>query len=202
MHKIALNYTGYLRTWSQCKANHYENIITPECDLYFYTYTHEDPLYQKFDNKFSFTRIPQAFYPDPFEPRKYDSRKAPENTVNNSLNQWINNFVGFCLIPDSYDIYVRIRPDTKFNGKLNFEDYNYSENNIYIPQGSDFGGINDQFAFGNHKVMKAYYSVLMNFGDLWHEGTLFHSESMQLANLNSQGINIVRLGNPQIDLVR
>jgi hypothetical protein len=202
MLKIALNYCGYLRTWSQCKPNHYENVITPECDLYFYTYTHENPYHGDKYNKYYFTRIPQPFHSDPFEPHKFDSRKAPENTVNQTQNQWISNFVGFCLIPNTYDVYVRIRPDIKFNGGLNFKEYDYSGNNIYIPQGSDFGGVNDQFAFGNYKVMKAYYSVLLNYGDLWHEGTLFHSESMQLANLNSQGINIVRIGSPQIDIIR
>jgi hypothetical protein len=200
--KIALSYSGYLRTWSQCKPNHYENIITPDCDLYFYTYTHEDPLYKDADNKYYYTRIPQPFHDDPFEPHKFDSRKAPENTHNQTVNQWINNFVGFCLIPNTYDIYVRIRPDMKFNGKLDFSKYDCTGNTIYIPQGMDFGGINDQFAFGNHKVMKAYFSVLLNYGDLWHEGTIFHSESMQLANLNSQGINIVRFGSPQHDLIR
>ena len=200
--RIALNYTGYLRTWSQCKPNHYENIITPDCDLYFYTYTHEDPLYKDFDNKYYFTRIPQAFHDDPFQPHKYDSNKVPENTINQTQNQWINNFVGFCLIPNTYDIYVRIRPDVKFNGRLDFSQYDCTGNNIYIPQGMDFTGINDQFAFGNHKVMKAYYSVLLNQGHLWGEGTRFSSEGMQLANLNSQGINIVRFGSPQHDIIR
>lgn len=90
----------------------------------------------------------------------------------------------------------------KFNGRLDFSQYNCSENNIYIPQGMDYTGINDQFAFGNHKVMKAYYSVLMNQGHLWSEGTRFSSEGMQLANLNSQDINIVRFGSPQHDLIR
>jgi hypothetical protein len=200
--RIALSYSGYLRTWSQCKPNHYENIITPDCDLYFYTYTHEDPLYKEADNKYYFTRIPQALHDNPFGDHKFNTRKVPENTSHQVLNQWTNNFVGFCLIPNTYDIYVRIRPDLKFNGKLNFADYNCSENNIYIPQGMDFGGINDQFAFGNHKVMKAYFSVLINAFDLWHNGTIFHAEGMQLANLQSQGINIVRIGSPQHDIIR
>lgn len=200
--RIALNYTGYLRTWEYCKPNHYENIITDECELFFYTYDFKDPLYKDADNKYHFTRIPQPFYSDPFGEHRYNTRKAPENTAHQTLNQWVNNFVGFCLVPNTFDVVVRIRTDLKFNGRLNFHDYDCSGRTIYIPQGMDFGGVNDQFAFGNYEVMKAYYSVLLNCGELWKDGTIFHSETMQLANLNSQGINIVRIGSPQHDIIR
>lgn len=205
MPKVALCYTGNLRTWERCKHNHKENIWSNDTELFFYTY--ENP-FDDFLNTSGLSshwkQIVEPFYPNPFGYHKYSERKAPENQVFNTMNQWINNFIGFRLIPKGYDIYVRIRPDLNFNGKLDFSQYPCSDegNVIYIPQGMDFGGINDQFAFGGYEAMKTYYSVLFNCHDLWDEGTIFHSESMQLANLNKRGIQIVRIGSPQHDIVR
>jgi hypothetical protein len=110
--------------------------------------------------------------------------------------------IGFNLIPKGYDIYVRIRPDTIFNGKLDFSQFDCTGKRIYIPQGMDYGGINDQFAFGNHEVMKIYYSVYQNCHELFNEGHKWHSEGMQLANLQKHGVEIVRYGAPQINIVR
>lgn len=206
--KIALIYTGYLRSWEICRGWHKEHIWTPETDLFFYTY--EKPVFGDTDREcFDFgslcwhIAIPQPFYPDPFAEHKYSSRRVPENTVYQTLNQWHNNFIGFCLAPLGYDIYVRIRPDIKLNGRMDFKQYDCTGNNIYIPQGLDYGGVNDQFAFGSYEVMKKYYSVYINCHELWRDdGITWHSEGMQLANLNKQGVNIVRFGFPQNEIVR
>lgn len=204
-HNIALIYTGFLRTWDQCWKNHRDNIWTQQSFMWFYTY--ESPSFAMHEDKnepehpHRWTKIHEPFFPDPFGFHRYSERKAPENTVFNTWNQWINNLVGFIMTPPGFDIYVRIRPDIKFNGKLDFSQYDCSKKVIYIPQGHDFGGINDQFAFGNREVMKIYYSVFINCHDLWHEGVLHHSESMQLANLNKHGVEIVRI-NPQHDIIR
>lgn len=203
--RIALIYTGYLRTWERCFANHRDNIYTPECDAFFYTY--EDPEIQglhdlSFQFPVTWTQCPHPFYDDPFARHKFDERKRPETTVHQVYNMMHNNLVGFSLVPKGYDFYVRIRPDISFNGKLDFRNYEPKENTIYIPQGMDFHGINDQFAFGDYNTMRKYYSVYLNCTDLWNEGTEFNSEIMHLANLKKQGIEIVRFGSPQHDLVR
>ncbi len=195
MPKICLLYTGFLRTWDLCRANHQENIYTADCDLFFYTYEKPEGVTYK-----QWIQVPRPMYPDPFKEHEYNSRKAPENQVYNSLNQFATNFVGFRTLPLGYDVYVRIRPDIKFNGRLNIADFDTSGNNIFIPQGHDFGGINDQFAFGNYEVMEKYYSLFINCHELWRSGCIFHSESLQLANL--QGINIVRYGHAQHDIIR
>lgn len=200
--KIAFYYTGYMRTWELCKPNQYENLITSDSELYFYTYTHENPHFQEHDNQYYFQRIHQPYFHDPFGKHRFQERKAGENQVLNTLNMWINMFVGFNLIPDRYDVIVRCRTDLKFNGKLDFSQFTYDKNTVYIPKGADFGGINDQFAFGSHAAMKKYFSVLLNHGSLWHDGVLFHSESMLLANLNYENVNIIRLEHPQHDIQR
>lgn len=209
---VALNYTGLLRSWQQCKGNHYDNIWSGnDCDHYFFT--DNDPFRNleereaKYlfpsERRIGFTKDQNVdWYPNPFAAHRYDSNKAPENTVAQTFRQWHCGMIGFHLIPKGYDIYVRIRPDTVFNSKMDFSKYDCTGKTIYIPQGNDYTGINDQFAFGNHEVMKIYYSVYLNCHDLWHEGHRFTSEGMQLANLNKHGVNIVRIGAPQVTIMR
>ncbi len=173
------------------------NIYSEDCDLFFYTYEKPEGVTYK-----QWIQIPRPLYADPFKEHKYNSRKANENTIYNCLNQFANNFVGFRTLPLGYDIYVRIRPDIKFNGHLNFTEFDTQGNNIFIPEGHNFGGINDQFAFGNYEVMEKYYSLFMNCHQLWEDGCLFHSETLQLTNLQREGINIVRYGHAQHDIMR
>lgn len=201
--RIALNYTGQLRSWNpQCKVNHLENIWSYAADAYFYT-DHDPEVIGHFEARVKFTKDQNVnWYPDPFQHHRYHDRKAPENTYYQTMRQWHCGFIGFNLIPQGYDIYVRIRPDIIFNGKLDFHEFDCSQKVIYIPQGNDYWGINDQFAFGNHEVMKIYYSVYQNHHELWHEGTTFCSELMQLRNLEKNGVQIKRFGTPQQQIVR
>lgn len=197
-HKTALVYTGLLRSWQQCKGNHREYLWNGiQTDLFFYT--DNDP--ELVDCQWIKDEHVN-WYPDPFKDHRYATRKAPENTVYQTYRQWRANYIGFAMVPQGYDIYCRVRPDTVLNGKLNFADFDCSGKRIYIPQGMDYGGINDQFAFGNYEVMKIYYSVFENVHELWHEGAIFHSETMQLKNLQKHGVEIVRYGAPQINIVR
>ena len=198
--KIALLYSGYLRTWERCLPNHRETFGDFEKDItsFFYTYEHPGECV----GLLRFVKNPHSFHDNPFGDHKFNTRKAPENTAFQTLNQWHSNFVGFALVPKGFDIYVRNRCDLQFNSKVDFSKYDCSGMNIYIPQGMDFGGVNDQFAFGNYEVMKIYYSVYLNCYDLWNDGVLFHSETMQMENLKRNGVNIVRIDLPQHDIIR
>lgn len=212
MPKIALIYTGLLRSWKQCKGNHYDNIWIPnKPDLFFYTDSDPYELMEEREKWYYDVIRPDSkfikdenvrFYPDPFKEHRYHERKAAENTYYQTMRQWHCGFIGFCLVPHGYDIYVRIRPDITFNGPLDFSKFDCSEKKIYIPEGNDYWGVNDQFAFGNHSVMKDYYSIYQNHHELWHEGATFCSELMQRMNLVKQGIEIVRFGSPQQQIVR
>ena len=203
--KIALLYSGQLRSWKDTVANHQANIWQRDdfnqTEPFFYT--DKDPNDNNHGYAFNNVVITrESFFPDPFKGHPYNANKAGENQVYNTYNQWLNNLVGFILAPVDRDVYVRIRPDLKFNDKLDFTDYDYSGRKIYIPQGHDYGGVNDQFAFGNREVMKIYFSVMLNHHYLYARGVKFHSETMQQENLNAEGVEIVRIGYPQHDIMR
>lgn len=193
--KIALLYTGHLRTWEKCKPNHEKCIWDKNCDLFFYTY--QDPQCLEFHR---FTRIPEEGYYHPTYDigHEFLKNKRPETQVHNTLNQWHNNFTLWAMVPKVYDIYVRIRPDIWFDASIYLRNHDpIKPSTIFIPEGNDYGGVNDQFAFGDYKAMRTFYEVYLNHRKLWQEGSEFHSEGIQLDNLISGDIEIVRLKEKQ-----
>lgn len=209
---VCLIYSGFLRTWDRCMPNHFDNIVKPNDNnvkdsgnsVTGFFHTDKNPFPDSlWGFKHHWTPIPEKlFYPDPFAHiHPYSDRKSPEGSVVQTLRQWQCNFVAFSIVPSTFDVYVRIRPDLKFNGPMVFQ--KPEPKTIYIPQGMDFGGINDQCAYGDYDTMKIYYQVFENYHSLWRDkGILFNSEVMQKANLEDKGINVVRLQWPQHDLIR
>lgn len=184
--RVALIYTGHLRTWEKCKPDHFQKIITPESDLYFYTY--EDPMMGRF------VKIPGEYWSLEIGSHPYDKNRRPETSVANTFNQWHNNFIGFNLVPKVYDVYVRIRADITFSERVDFTKYDYSGLKVYIPHGHNYwGGVNDQVAFGNYEAMKKYYSVYLNHGEIFKAGVEFHTERYVTENLRREGVEVVRI---------
>jgi hypothetical protein len=186
--RVAIIYTGHLRTWEKCRKNHDVNLWTDDADLFFHTY----------DEPFIDLGAPGQWTPIPCEyhyiiDHPYNARRRPEISIGNTLNQWHNNFIGFCIAPKGYDVYVRCRPDIIFSGHIDLNQ-DLSGNKIYIPTGQDYyTGINDQFAFGNYETMKAYYSVYLNHGKMFEDGLIFHTEEYVTENMKRCGLNIIRL---------
>lgn len=182
--KVAAFYSGYTRTWDKVQSNQAASI--GPCDKYFYTFESPGPCWQ-------WIRIPQHFYPYlPDHP--YIKNKNPYSSVDSTLNQWHNQFVGFNLIPNTYDIYVKSRCDIELGGNIDFAQYEINDTNIYIPKHNDhYEGVNDQFAFGSYSVMKKYCSVYINHRDIFDSGMQFHPEGYVTRNMKNLGLNIIRL---------
>ncbi len=186
--RIAVLYSGFIRTWNQCKINQQNNLFTPKTDLFFYTY--EKP--ESFDGKM-FVKIPEVYYPH-FIDHPYHKNKNPYSSVDSTFNQWHNQYILFCMVPNDYDVYVKCRPDIELSDKINFNDYEINDTNIYIPYGNDhYDGVNDQMAFGSYSVMKKYFSIYTEHRNIFDSGVQFHPEGYITENLKRQGVNIVRL---------
>ena len=185
--RIAVLYAGHLRTWEQCRPDQQEKFWTPETDLYFYTYTKPGNTDFK-----QFVQIPCSYYNE--KVHDYDSNKNDITRTDNTLQSWHNLFVGFCLVPKGYDIYVKSRCDIKLSARINFNEFAITPHDIYIPKEGDYcGGVNDRFAFGSYEVMKKYYSVYLNHLKLFQAGLTFHTEFYVTENLKRQGVDIHRL---------
>jgi hypothetical protein len=190
--KTAVINTGYLRTAEKCRANQWGNLLSRyNCDEYYYT--HEPPEYIGADlsGSVSIKQIPYNFYPTLPTPHRYYENKAPETEPCNVLNMWHNLFISFCLVPNTYDCYVRNRPDIQFNGAVHL---NNEPGKVYIPHGNDYrDGINDQFAYGCYESMRVYFSLYLFHERYFNQGVMFHPEGYLNHHLKENGIEIVRV---------
>jgi hypothetical protein len=175
--RVALIYSGQERTWERCKQSHEDAIYTGDTVVFWHTV--------------EALKVYPHFYQ--LDGHPYDQNRRPETVVASSLNQWHNNFIAFSLVPRDFDVYVRIRPDITFSGRIDFSQ-DYSGLKVYIPHGHNYwDGVNDQIAFGNWESMRRYYSVYLNHGDIFREGVEFHTERYVTQNLIRQGVEIIRI---------
>lgn len=152
-----LIYSGELRTYEQVKENHQKMLNITEDDYIVGKCT---------DLEFE---VP--------EDHIYNQNKVELTVVKKTLSMWKNMYEAFQLVPVGFAICVRMRYDLEFKEPILFENYEYNDNTVYIPEGYDYhGGFNDQFAFGNYEAMKKYYSVHLNHPKLYERGYTFHPE--------------------------
>lgn len=122
-----------------------------------------------------------------------------ETNIHNMTCHFINKGRVFTLLEKyielsniNYDVIISLRIDTIFNSELIFD--NINDNTIYIPENFDFGGINDQVAYGNLSVMKKYMNIFNNCEIILEKGTTIpHPESLTLANINFYNLDICRV---------
>jgi hypothetical protein len=78
-----------------------------------------------------------------------------------------NNFV--------YDTVVRMRFDSDIKQFINLQDFD-CQDNIYIPVGWDWGGINDQFSFGGSTVMNKMCECYTDYDHLVEKTNFYGPE--------------------------
>lgn len=175
--RACLIYSGWKRTYDQCKANQTAMLVADE-----FTEYHRDESTANID-----------FFK--FDIEQYNENRIPETKVRHTLNQWHNSFFSFGQAsPQDGDVFVRIRYDIELTGQIRFADYPLKDNLVYIPFGQDYrAGVNDQFAFGNYQSMKKYFSVYLNHERIFNQGVPFHTESYLRKHLENEGVEIKRL---------
>ena len=172
-----LIYSGYLRTWEQCRDNH-AAMLHPAA-AYVVDYNENTP-----------------FEDEPFREDiwGYNANKAGENEAWNTMNMWRAMWRAWERTPPGFDVYARMRYDIVFDGPIDFTGFDYPPNKVYIPDGNDYrDGVNDQMAFGSYEAMQAYHMVYLDHGEHFAAGKMFHSESYLKYTLEKRGINIVRI---------
>jgi len=95
-----------------------------------------------------------------------------------------------------FDIVVKYRCEAVFCGTCNeklFLEVPIDENEIFIPYGNDFGGINDQIAFGTLKSMKKYSFAFDRMLHCYTNAIILNPETILLQELHHQNVNIKRI---------
>jgi hypothetical protein len=91
-----------------------------------------------------------------------------------------------------YDVVLSLRFDIFFKKKMVFE--KIEENTIYIPEGDDYFGINDKFAYGDLHSIKVYSSLVLNAINLIKSGfSDTDPETLLYSHLLHSNIKIQRI---------
>jgi hypothetical protein len=92
-----------------------------------------------------------------------------------------------------FDIVFKWRTEIYFDDhiKLKINDVaNIKENTVYIPNCYDWGGLNDQIAYGNLNTMKLYSDLYNNL--VTYNTVRCHPETLLKHHVNTSNINIER----------
>jgi|688.fasta_scaffold06238_22 hypothetical protein len=92
-----------------------------------------------------------------------------------------------------FDCVIRMRSDSLLINNIALEEYDM--NNLNIPSGRDWGGLNDQFAFGNSNVMNLYSETFNNIKKIHRN--VYHPETILKQSIELYDINIDR---PNIEI--
>lgn len=211
--KVALLFSGETRSINTTWENISKNIISP-----ISKYSQVD-LYGVFPSVFSFRENKTVKNCDTdflskiqwkqlsiIEPKKFDdklvkkfankTRNEPLRT-NGLLNMWhmwkeVNNLKIKHENNFKYDWVFRMRPDSWFDAQIeNLKLLN--NNNLYIPDHDDWGGINDRFALSSSKNMDIYNSLIDHCEKIFDMGNAFHVETFLKKHIDNHKISIKRI---------
>lgn len=95
-----------------------------------------------------------------------------------------------------YDMVMRLRTDYYFWRPLSEDELDIKDNEIYIPDTWNFGGVSCGYAFGKGDVMDKYSSLFIHMRKYnLQENFPFHPEKMLWYNLIRHGIKIKHIQN-------
>jgi hypothetical protein len=127
----------------------------------------------------------------------YSYKKKDETNFFNTYSMFYHNKQCFKLIENytrknniSFDLVLKFRSDINYQEPIKFIDTIHS-NTVYIPQGYNFGGINDQIAYGNMDSMSKYCDCIGELKSLCDE-TIFHPETILHKFLTKGNLHICR----------
>lgn len=127
-------------------------------------------------------------------------KKKKESDYHRTYSMYYHNKKGFDMITEysrkhdiKFDIVVKYRVD--INNEERMIDLMLCETEketVCIPEGMDFGGTNDQIAYGDIASMYKYTRCVDNIIKICESGVVFHPERLLKEHLKMEKVNISR----------
>ena len=147
------------------------------------------------------------------------TNKHPETNVERAILSMYNNAKAFQLISTSgvqYDVVVKYRSDVCASSLLPPDFWSslktgFSDTELHVPCCAhsptfpccDYGGLNDQIAYGSFAVMHDYSALFTELNNLLSSGTVFHPETLLRDHIRSTKHALIRpVFNYSLDLRR
>lgn len=160
----------------------------------------ETPYIKKFMDTFGMTKEQYALEPTVVPDYFTKCRKNEESQYLNTYSLFYHLNKAYELV-DKYqkahgrpfDIIIAYRADIQTGDTIPLQPPKL--NTIYIPKGSDYGGISGMMAYGSPDSMKKYCSVLNHLMEYCNKVSINH-EVLLKAHLEAQQLNIERFSFP------
>lgn len=172
--------------------------IKENSDFYVSCGSHKES-YDSFIKEFDIPESNCFWNPVPIPKEFKGLNKASETKIENCSSMFYHNKMAFELIKKSkkvYDIVLKYRADINLGESpfLSFKECGnqLESNTVYIPKGNDFGGVNDQIAYGTPDSMELYCKTFDNIIKICGDGHRFHPETLLFRNLERERVTIAR----------
>lgn len=137
-------------------------------------------------------------YKLPYDEKLFSGRKRHETSIYNFHSMWYNRKKCVELVEQyqkmkgiKYDVIVQFRAD--IISRHDFIVRCTGDNDVTIPIGNDWGGVNDQIAYGNVLAMKVYATLYDNIRTyVLDDGVTFHPETLNKHHINKLGLVLHR----------
>lgn len=195
MKKIAILFAGRVFSWEQQVQKFLDLRKKYDIDFYCSINGELDEYHKHFLEAFDI----KAHVIQPFViPENFDvlmKFKCSETNLDRMLSMYQNLHKVMQLVVDSgtqYDTVIYTRADMVMHDELILPDH-IPEGVVFIPEGSDHGGICDQMAYGSQTTMMIYCDVYNNIEKYANEIEVVHPERMLMYHIASNGIMPIRI---------
>lgn len=182
--KIAIFFSGRVKGYEHT-FSHLTSIIDTYNPIFFTSLNQEseDDYIKTFCEKFNI-KTNQINYEKTILPDCFNDVNSGSHVLN-TYSMFYHNYKAFCLIEQyqtihniKFDVIVKYRAEIQSSDILKFNEI--EDNKLYVPRGNDYGGINDQIAYGNFDIMKQYCELGNGNVEKLHleKKTRYHPETL------------------------
>lgn len=203
--KIAILISGRINNSEELYKNTLENIVQDNEVDFFVSHT-KNPNTNVLNDFINLYKPKIILESDEVYPDVTKYKKRAETNPHNVMCMYLNRLSVFYKFKDyvisnniTYDLIISFRCDLWFEQKIDLGSIVNDTNNncICIPSGCDYGGINDQCAFGNMKTMNIYMTFFNQIINFLNNGIILHPETLLKHWLDSNH-NILQIKRPNI----
>lgn len=197
--KIAVFFSGRITGWQMCRESLWHKFMKLYDVDVFISLDMTTPSADVAEFKSEYNVIGEYYEKYNKTLKQNPPYRTEETTERKTLSMFYHNFMAMNLILEhmkktgtTYDVVVKFRADVSCNELFNIPQH-IIPNTIYIPNGNNYRGINDQIAFGPMLPMTIYCSLYNHIPKyVYVEQAIFNPEFLLMFHINHNNINIMR----------
>ena len=184
--KVAMYFSGRIQNEKHKMNREHLQMFNNKYDMTYFCSLNKQANDEIFINKFcsEFNISEDRINVEEISVPEVDSKITIEGNINNMYSMFYHNYKAMELIKNfqdkhntTFDAVIKYRADIYSQDIINIEN-NIDNDTVFIPVGSDWGGVNDQVAYGNFNSMYKYSSCFLKFHKYAEFYNVFHPETI------------------------